>query len=542
MKNNNKRYGSALEHGKAHQKDHRNWSRRGFMKNLGLVGGASMLLGKVPVSAVGASPLSTALQGLDHDRVLVLIRLKGGNDGLNTIVPIYDYDRYANLRPTLRLPENNLIGLTDDIGMHQNLIDLQPMWEEDAMQVINSVGYPDQNLSHFRSTDIWSSASDAETLDSSGWLGRYLGDLYPNYLENPPTVPPAVQIGGLGSTVFNDLNLVNIAVSVADTQQLEEIAENGQLYDLNNLPDCTYGEQLGFMRTVANSTFFYAETIANAAEEGRNQADYPMGNPLATQLATVAKLIKGNLGTKLYMVTLDGFDTHANQLNNHGRLMRYIGEGVKAFYDDLEAGGWSDKVLSMTFSEFGRRPEQNASNGTDHGAAAPVLLFGSALKTSQVQGANPDLRDLDRSGNLKFATDFRQIYATVLEDWLCVKQTTVNEVMGQNFERLDLGFQCSGITSIDPIDSIVSPPKHWVTPTTFGGSMIHYDLIQNTEVSIEVFTILGQSVANWQLGRQSKGQHQVEFSPTTHRVPIGQYFYEIQAGKHRMSGGVQVTR
>ncbi|MEM6701000.1 MAG: twin-arginine translocation signal domain-containing protein, partial [Bacteroidota bacterium] len=155
MKNNNKRYGSALEHGKAHQKDHRNWSRRGFMKNLGLVGGASMLLGKVPVSAVGASPLSTALQGLDHDRVLVLIRLKGGNDGLNTIVPIYDYDRYANLRPTLRLPENNLIGLTDDIGMHQNLIDLQPMWEEDAMQVINSVGYPDQNLSHFRSTDIW---------------------------------------------------------------------------------------------------------------------------------------------------------------------------------------------------------------------------------------------------------------------------------------------------------------------------------------------------------------------------------------------------
>ncbi|MEM8527109.1 MAG: DUF1501 domain-containing protein [Bacteroidota bacterium] len=541
MKNNNKRYGSALEHGKAHQKDHSNWSRRGFLRNLGLIGGTSMLLGKMPVNALGASPLSSALRGLNNDRVLVLIRLKGGNDGLNTIVPIYDYDRYANLRRTIRLPENDLVRLTDDFGMHPNLIDLQPMWEEDSMKVINSVGYPDQNLSHFRSTDIWSSGSDSETLDSSGWLGRYLGDLYPNYLENPPSIPPAVQIGGLGSNVFKDLNLVNIAVSVADTQQLEDIAENGQLYDLNNLPDCTYGEQLGFMRTVANSTFFYAEAISEASNNGQNEADYPMGNPLANQLATVARLIKGNLGTKMYMVTLDGFDTHANQLNNHGRLMRYLSEGIKAFYKDLDTGGWSDKVLSMTFSEFGRRPEQNASNGTDHGAAAPVLLFGSALNGSEVQGENPDLRNFDLAGNLKFATDFRQIYATVLEEWLCVNSAVVNEVMGQSFDRLALGFECNKITAVD-ITGRIPRPAHWVTPTAFGGSEIHYRLPEGAEVSIQVFTILGQRVADWQPGKQVAGEHQVEFSPATHRVPSGQYFYRIQVGKQQMSGGLQVVR
>ncbi|MEL6718403.1 MAG: DUF1501 domain-containing protein, partial [Bacteroidota bacterium] len=540
MKNNNQRYGSALEHGRAHQKDHNNWSRRGFLRNLGLLGGTSMLLGKVPLNAVGASPLSNALRSLDNDRVLVLIRLKGGNDGLNTIIPIYDYDRYANLRPSIRLPENNLIRLTDEFSMNQNLSDLQPMWEEDAMKVINSVGYPDQNLSHFRSTDIWSSASDAETIDNSGWLGRYLGGLYPNFLENPPDVPPALQIGGLGSNVFNDLNLVNIGLSVADTQQLEEIAQNGQLYDLNNLPDCTYGEQLGFVRTIANSTFFYAETIAEAADKGRNEVDYPTGNPLASQLATVARLIKGRLGTKMYMVTLEGFDTHANQLNNHARLMRYIGEGVKAFYDDLDAGSWSDRVLSMTFSEFGRRPEQNASNGTDHGAAAPVLLFGGALNESRVQGENPDLRDLDQAGNLKFATDFRQIYATVLEEWLCVKASTVNEVMGYDFERLDLGFQCNAITSIDTIQG-KPRPAHWVSSSMADGYTIHYRLPEAAEVHIEIFTVLGQSITAWHPGQQIKGDHQVEFSPSRQQIPAGQYFYQIKAGKYKMSGGLQVV-
>ncbi|MEM0994240.1 MAG: DUF1501 domain-containing protein [Bacteroidota bacterium] len=540
--NDNQRHGSALEHGKAHQRDHQNWSRRGFLKNLGLLGGTSMLLGQVPVQAIGASPLTKALGKLEGDRILVLIRLKGGNDGLNTIIPVFDYDRYAGFRPSIRIPESNIIGLTDEFGMPNTLSDLVPLWEEGGMSIVNSVGYPEQNLSHFRSTDIWASASDSNVIDSSGWLGRYLGQLHPDYLENPPDVPPAIQIGSFDSFVFSDLNNTNIAVSVADPGQLEEIAENGQLYDLNNLPDCIYGEQLGYMRTVANSTFFYAESISEASNTGQNSVDYPQNNPLARSLATVARLVKGKLGTKLYMVTLDGFDTHANQSGNHARLMTYLGEAVATFYQDLEAGGMEDKVLSMTFSEFGRRARQNASNGTDHGAAAPVILFGKGMEASAIKGKNPDLGDLDPTGNIKFDTDFRQLYATVLEKWLCINPAVVNQVLGYDYERVDLGFDCSISTDLDFWGKPKPTLTHRVIPSSGGDYIIQYDIPTGAKVQIQVFSVMGQTVATLAQATQMAGQHQVTFSPSEHRVPSGQYFYRIQVGSRIVSGGMQVVR
>jgi uncharacterized protein (DUF1501 family) len=542
MKNTtqDKRYGSALEHGHAHTEDHDQWSRRSFLRNFGLVGGASMLLGKLPVSAMESAALSNALKSSNTDRILVLIRLKGGNDGLNTIIPLYDYDTYSNFRPTVRLRQNETIRLTDEFAMHGELNDLEQLWKEDAMRVVNSVGYPDQNLSHFRSTDIWSSASDSDVLDSSGWLGRYLGDLYPDYLMNPPTTPPAIQIGGFDSLVFNDLNRVNISVNIADPTQLEDIAENGQLYDINNLPDCTYGDQLRYMRTVANSTFFYAEDIATAANRGRNTVNYPEGNPLANSLATVARLIKGNMGTQLYMVTMDGFDTHANQSGQHARLMRYLSEGVKAFYNDLEQGGWEDKVLSMTFSEFGRRPKQNAADGTDHGAAAPVLLFGEGLNGSAIQGGRPNLNDLDRNENTKYDVDFRDIYATILDYWLCIPSETVDQVLGRNSERLNLGFDCqpTGVTSL----GAVQPFRHRVLTRSGSEVVLEYELPTTAQVRVDIVDVMGRSIQTLQNGRQVAGQHQLPFSAHEHRIPSGQYFYRIQAGERRVSGAFQLVR
>ena len=201
------RHGAALEHGKAHEKDHVQWSRRSFLRNVGMAGTMSMMLGKVPLTAMATSPLAYALSNTNSDRIMVLIRLKGGNDGLNTIIPLFDYSNYIANRPTIGIPQSQIINLNNEFGMPNYMSALEELWNDGAMKVVNSVGYPDQNLSHFRSSDIWASGSDADLLDTSGWLGRFLNDQYPDYITSPPDQPPAIQIGGTGNIIFNDTQL-----------------------------------------------------------------------------------------------------------------------------------------------------------------------------------------------------------------------------------------------------------------------------------------------------------------------------------------------
>ncbi|MBP8239486.1 MAG: hypothetical protein KAX50_05980, partial [Saprospiraceae bacterium] len=299
--------GSSPDHGAAHENNHRQWSRRSFLRSIGITGGVSLMAGSMPLMALKGTFLEMALANSNSDRILVLIRLKGGNDGLNTIIPVSDYGTYQALRPQLRVPSNQIISLGSSFGMHPQMADLQPLWQDGAMKVVHGVGYPDQNLSHFRSSDIWASASPANVIDDSGWLGRLLMEQYPDYLTNPPLIPPAVQIGGVGNISFMDGENVNLSVSVTNPDELAEIAQLGQLYDVQNLPDCFFGEQLGYLRTIANSTFIYAQRIKDAFDNSTTDATYQNGS-LWEQLALVARLIKGGLGTQLYMVTLDGFD------------------------------------------------------------------------------------------------------------------------------------------------------------------------------------------------------------------------------------------
>lgn len=531
------RLGSALEHGEAHERDHRRWSRRNFLQSLGIAGGSSILLGNMPITALMNSPLAYALMQGESDRILVLIRLKGGNDGLNTIIPIGDYGTYQALRPTIRVPQNEILNLNDAFGIPKTMEKANALWQDGAMKIVHSVGYPDQNLSHFRSSDIWASASDAQVVDDSGWLGRYLQQLYPDFLMNPPALPPAIQIGSVGNLAFTDTNNVNISVSVNDPNELYEIAQLGQLYSLNNLPDCLYGEQLGYMRAVANSTFVYAEVIKNAYDATTNQVQYPTGG-LGRQLALVARLIKGNLGTKFYMVTLDGFDTHARQSEIHPGLLRELADSISAFYLDLAFVQKDKDVLSMTISEFGRRPEQNASNGCDHGAAAPLLLFGEGLNGNGFVGTAPDLQNLDNNGNLKFGTDFRQIYATILENWLCINANTVNTVLGKNFTRLNLGLTCMGTTSLS---GIAAPSiQHEARYISSQQIDIQYNLPQSTQVRVDIFNVLGQAVATLVNEYQMSGQHKVTFTPKG-LLASGQYFYRIQAGGSVVGQAVRVV-
>jgi len=521
------RHGAALEHGDAHRQDHQRWSRRSFLRNLGMLGSGTMLLSKLPVTALGASPLTQALSNTETDRILVLIRLKGGNDGLNTIVPLGQYSTYRNGRPTIAIPENQLIGLNDHFAMPNTLAPLEPLWEEGRMKVVHSVGYPDQNLSHFRSSDIWASGSDADVLDDSGWLGRWLETTYPDFVLNPPVDPPAIQIGGAGNLAFNSKDMVNMGVVVNNPEQLARIAEDGQLYDPEDVPECYFGEQLSFVRTVANSTFKYAQVIHEAYERASNTVQY--SSQLGQQFALIARLIKGGLRTKLFMVTLDGFDTHSAQNNRHPQLMRQLSQGVEDFYTDLRAGQRDEDVLCMSVSEFGRRIEQNASGGTDHGAASPLLLFGAGLNGSGTVGQGPDLGNLDPVGNLPFETDFRSVYSTILENWLCVNPQTVDQVMGRSFNRIpELGVACMttsvfGATQTTPLAHELLQQGSSVT--------LRYYLPTGSRVRAQLLDMRGRVLQDLSPGMQPAGWHDLRINLQQHRLAGAMYLLRMQAGQ-----------
>lgn len=519
-----------------HNQEHKQWSRRSFLQALGLVGGGSILLGSKSVTASVPSPLASALSASDSDRILVLIRLKGGNDGLNTIVPIYDYDKYANFRPTLKLDQSSLYNLSPDFGLPSFMSDLQSLWGNGAMKVVHGVGYDNSSLSHFSGSDIWAS-TDLNDTEQTGWWGRHFEELYPDYLVNPPEIPPAIQIGSIGNLIF-DGSSNNYAFSVANPDQLESIAENGTVHDMMNLPNCAYGEQLRFMRGTTNTTYNYAGVIHDAYSGSSNSVNY-IDDELGQQLAIVARMIKGNLGTKVYMVTLGGFDTHANQEDVHEYLLNNLSNSVKLFFDDLNDSGHDQDVLAMTFSEFGRRPDENGSQGTDHGAAAPIMLFGPALDDNGFVGTHPSLSSLDQNGNLIPGIDFRQIYATVMQEWLCIDGNTVNQaLLGQTFDLINLGISCETLSINDtPLQSTFS----------------HLPIYNNNDVSIRItnrstqhtvvklYNILGQEVATLANEILFEGTHNINVKQTAgRRLQTGQYIYRISVGNSHYSRSIIV--
>ena len=291
----------------SHDEEHAKWNRRGFIKTLGIAGGSMIAFGNSSLSVVDSNFLNSALRNSDTDRILVLIRLKGGNDGLNTIVPLYDFDTYANKRPNIYIPENKLIKLNNDFATPDYMSPIEDLWQNGSMKVIHGVGYEEQNLSHFKSSEIWATTTK-DTDVTSGWLGRYYEEKYFDYLNNPPDKPLAIQVGSGGDMIF-DGDLTTYAFSVSSPQRLKKVAENGTLFDTANPINSTHGDQVAFLREASNTTFRYASVI-NDAYNKSNQFDSYEDNNFDLQLSLVSRFIKGDLGTKVYMVTLGGFDTH----------------------------------------------------------------------------------------------------------------------------------------------------------------------------------------------------------------------------------------
>lgn len=554
---------------KEHEKEHKTWSRRSFLQALGIAGSGSMFLGNNLISASGPSGMLEAISQTETDHILVLIRLSGGNDGLSTIIPLPQFDALANARPNIYIPESKVLKLTDNYAIPSYMGALESLWGEGQFKAVHGVGYENQSLSHFTGSDIYSN-TDLTTQGFSGldtgWLGRHFEDIYPNFLLSPPTVPPAIQIGNLSNLIFQGEE-TNYAFVTNNVDQLQTIAESGTFYEMASAPfgDCMYGSQLKFLRGVANATFEYSGVIHQAYQRGSNQVTY-QDNDFAAQLALLARLIKGNLGTKVYMISLGGFDTHGNQPEAHQELMTTLSIAIKNFYEDLAFTEQDDKVLSMTFSEFGRRIFENGSNGTDHGTAAPTLFFGSGLNGSAFVGTHPNIENPDSRGNMEFTMDFRDLYATVLAEWLCVPIDKVEQyLLGHPFKPINLGFSCSG-TEFDDIvydttDPILPPTPpgedtgEEVMPPVLGPKVIHKPFYPNqyaphiylempfsAHVDIALYNLLGQKLGTIFNEMVFAGTREINIREAFRdNLATGKYIYQINTSGQRLSKSIIVN-
>lgn len=525
------RPGATLSDRNAHADDHRLWSRRDFLSASGLFGAGSLLLGRLPVRAFQPTPLMASLSAAGgNDRILVLIRLDGGNDGLNTVVKRGSSD-YYNMRPSIAIQENNMWALSPEYGMPLATNALQPMWSDGMMKVIFNVGYPEPNLSHFRSYDILASASDANTVVETGWLGRFLGTEYAAFLEAPPIVPPALQIGLQNNLVFKS-DQANMSLAISSPQEFYQIAQSGQLYNTSALGNTPRELELAYVRQAANSAFRYSATIQQAYSAGKNDVTYPTpdDNPLAEQLAIVARLIKGNLGTRVFMVEIGGFDTHATQFNTHLELLNQLATAVKTFYEDLAFGnsGLGDKVLSMTFSEFGRAIFENGSAGTDHGWGTHMLLFGGGIGNG-FTGQYQDLSDPNPFTDPPFSVDFRSVYATILQDWLGNSPELVSFVMGQQQFPI-IGGLVPAMTPATGDNDKCALLGHNPHPTLSGTVEIKYAIMKEGPLRLQILDKAGNVLRSLLDEYKTPGSYIFNFKASDWFLSPGTYQYRLQSG------------
>lgn len=399
-------------------------------------------------AAVSATQIAT---GKDS-RILVVLQMAGGNDGLNTLVPVGN-DHYRKARPRVGLTEKQVLRLNDEFGFNPSLTGFKELYDAGQLSIIQGVGYPNPNRSHFRSTEIWQTASDAERFESTGWLGKYFDNTCSGC---DPEV--AVTIGAQMPQAFAAKQPKGICFSnpasyrfqkadkpgPGESDMMEtsyrklndgdEAGEDNSGGSIAMLPGATqhHGSPLDFIERTALDAQLSSDKIRAIAAKAANQASYPQSQ-LANSLKLVAKLIAGGMSTRVYYVSQGGYDTHTNQAGTHDRLLTDLGGAVKAFVEDLKTQGNLERVLVMTFSEFGRRVSENASGGTDHGAAAPMFVIGSKVRAGML-GQSPSLAPADlHQGDLQFTTDFRNVYAGVLEHWLGTKS---GPILGRKFDPL----------------------------------------------------------------------------------------------------------
>lgn len=387
-------------------------TRRKFLKQSALATAGTLLLPGF-LKSLEARPHILP----EGQKKLIVIQLSGGNDGLNTIIP-YTNDLYYTLRPQLAIAKANVLKASDSLGFHPSLTKLNDLYDKGYLSIINNVGYPNPDRSHFRSMDIWQTASNSDEYLNTGWIGRYLD----SNCENCNIAHQAVEIDDMLSLALKGEHIKGMAVK--NPKKLYTILQNNYFQKISTLSPDTTNSSLNYLyKTLAEATSSADYLYDKSKTYESTGTAYP-DTAFAGQLKTVAGLINSGIETKVYYVSLSGFDTHVRQQAQHEKLLSTYAEAVHAFVSDLEKNNRFHEVLILTFSEFGRRVSQNASGGTDHGTANNLIAIGKNLKKKGFINGTPDLSKLDQ-GDLIHDVDFRSVYATVLNKWLDASSASI---------------------------------------------------------------------------------------------------------------------
>ena len=392
--------------------------RRDFLRNSSLA--SSIIFGPSFVKAF--EQFSTKKLGY---KKLVIIQLSGGNDGLNTVIPFRN-DIYYKSRPTIAVNKQSVLKINDKIGFHPSLKSLKNIYDKGYLSIINGVGYPNPNRSHFRSTDIWHTASASNEYLSTGWLGRYIdayGKMPYSGIELDDSLSLIMKGEHINGIATKDPRVLFSNMQTPYFKKILKYQTDEHLSEHN----------LGYLYKTMIEAESSAKYIFNTTKTYSSKLSY-QSNAFAKQLKTTAQFINSGIESKVYYVSMGGFDTHAGQLNRQKNLLKVYGEAMETFINDLEQNDTFKDTLILTFSEFGRRVKQNAANGTDHGAANNVFVIGKNINKAGVYNPLPDLNDLDNNGDLKYTVDFRNIYATIIDKWLAVDH---HSLLNKSFNTLD---------------------------------------------------------------------------------------------------------
>jgi uncharacterized protein (DUF1501 family) len=510
--------------------------RRNFIKTTAAATIPLMFSG-VPVMASSeienTSLEKMALAAANCDRILVIIQQNGGNDGLNTVFPIDKWSNLLNARSNILMNSTQVLSLDNNAttGLHPAMAEMQGLYSNGKLMIVQGVSYPNPNFSHFRATDIWFTGSGSGTTLDSGWLGRALDMKYPNFPSGYPSAempdPLAIQIGSTLPFILQGENL-NLGYSVTDPNALLNVINAVT----DPAPNTDYGQELTFLRLMKDQSNVYRTAIQNAYSVPlSNAVTYPTANKLADQLKIVAKLINGGLKTPVYIVNHPNtHDTHEYQVSTTDKTqgsqatnLTLLSQAIGAFQEDIEAMGKGDSVAGMTFSEFGRRIKSNASFGTDHGSAAPVMFFGTALNTSPSQvaatqypvpgmiGTSPNL-PLNATVNdqVPMQFDYRQLYASVMQDWLCMTETEVTQIMGANFAKLPI-FKATALSTIDFDIEHYHDIKVFPNPCPDGKLTLQLPVLSYDYINVSLLSVNGSLLHSASYKMQGK-ELQLQFS------------------------------
>lgn len=514
-------------------------NRRKFLRDSVSTAGGMMLLNGLPLHTNLSNQLLQLIANTtsQNGRIMVFIQLNGGNDGLNTLIPIDQYSHLSAARQNVMIAENKILRLTgtDKTGLHPSMAGMQRLYNDGFISAIQGVTYPNPDFSHFRATDIWLTASDANEYLNTGWVGRFFDKRYTGYPTGYPNAdmpdPLAIQIGSYLSPVLQG-SKAQMGLSITDPNSFYQFT-TGNIDDTPNTP---YGHELKFLRFMQQQTNLYFNTVKTAADRGVNQSPlYPATNvnSLSDQLKIVAKLISGGLKTPVYVVNLDGFDTHASQVQSttetdkgaHASLLEKLSVAISAFQDDLKRQNLHKNVAGMTFSEFGRRIESNGSMGTDHGTAAPVFVFGSEVNPGII-GTNPVIpANVNPWDNLPMQYDFRQVYRTVLKDWFELETPLLNEVFSRPYETLPI-FKKPGVQNGKNL--YISK----ITPNPVKSTaVISLSSVAETQASVTLYETSGKLVQVLFNGNIPAGVTDIPFNRNS--MPAGIYMLEVRSGSQK---------